>query len=133
MQPTGDGGVEWSRDQFEREIRKLPGVLAVGFAETDEVVIIEVQAGSNAGDELAREATRLAIERFEQPVAVEIVRWPDEPPRDAEARLRLVDVTNDPAAGELVVYLGKGDDRAIGHAPTAHGLLGVVEATVDAI
>jgi hypothetical protein len=52
---------------------------------------------------------------------------------DAETRLRLLDVSSDPAAGQLVVHLAKGDERAVGRASTAHGLLGVVEATVCAI
>ncbi len=74
-----------------------------------------------------------AIEHLGEPVAVEIVRWGDGPPRPGETRLRLLDVTTDPAVGEIAVHLARGEERAVGRASTAHGLLGVVEATVYAI
>jgi len=122
-----------SFDELEIELRRLAGVLAVGFAEADGIVVVEIQAGPDACDELAREATAEAIRRLGRPVAVEVVRWGDGPPRPAEARLRLLDVATDPAAGELAVHLARGDERAVGRASTAHGLLGVVEATVYAI
>lgn len=120
-------------DDLELALRRLPGVVAVGFSETDGLVIVEVQAGPEACDELARDATALAIEHLGKPVAVEVVRWGDGPPRLGETRLRLLDVTTDPAAGEVAVHLARGEERAVGRASTAHGLLGVVEATVYAI
>jgi hypothetical protein len=96
-------------------------------------VVVEVQVGPEACDEIARDATVLATELLSGPVAVEVVRWGDGPPRPPETRLRVVDVTTDPPAGELAVHLERGDERAVGRASTAHGLLGVVEATVYAI
>lgn len=120
-------------DALELELRRLPGVLAVGFAEARGITIVELQAGPEADDGLARDATLLACERLGQPIAVEIVRWGDGPPRPGEARLRVLDVTTDPAAGELAVHLARDDERAIGRASTAHGLLAVVEATVYAV
>ena len=122
-----------SLDELELGLRRLPGVLAVGFAETAGLVIVEVQAGPDACDELARDATVLALQHLGEPVAVEVVRWGDGPPRAGETRLRLVEVTTDPAAGEITVHLTRDEERAVGRASTAHGLLGVVEATVYAI
>lgn len=122
-----------SLDALELELRGLPGVLAVGFAEADGVTIVELQAGPDACDELARDATLLACAQLAQPLAVEIVRWGDGAPAPAESRLRVLDVTTDPAAGELAVHLARGDERAVGRASTAHGLLSVVEATVYAV
>ncbi len=120
-------------DDLELELRRLPGVLAVGFSETEGLVIVELQAGPDAADELARDATMLATEHLGNPTAVEIVRWGDGPPGSNETRLRLVEVTTDPAAGELAVHLAHGEERAVGRASSAHGLLGVVEATVHAV
>jgi hypothetical protein len=122
-----------SLDDLELGLRRLPGVLAVGFEETEGLVIVEVQAGPDACDDLARDATVLAIEHLGEPVAVEIVRWGDGPPRPGDTRLRLVDVTTDPAAGEIAVHMARGEERAVGRASTAHSLLGVVEATVYAV
>jgi hypothetical protein len=122
-----------SLDDLELELRRLPGVLAVGFAETAGFVIVELQAGPDAADELARDATVLATKHIGERSAVEIVRWGDGPPRPNETRLRVIEVTTDPAGGDLAVHLARGEERAVGRASTTHGLLGVVEATVYAI
>jgi hypothetical protein len=119
-------------DELELGLRRLPGVVAVGFAEAEGLTIVEVQTGPEAADDVARDATVLAIEHIGPTVAVEIVRWGDGPPRPAETRLRLLEVTTDPGAGEIAVHIGRGEERAIGRASTARGLLGVVEATVYA-
>jgi hypothetical protein len=122
-----------SLDDLELELRRMPGVLSVGFAETEGLVVVELQAGPDAADDLARTATMLAINHLGNPTAVEVVRWGDGPPGPSEARLRLVEVTTDPAAGELSVHLARDEERAIGRAASSHGLLGVVEATVYAV
>jgi hypothetical protein len=122
-----------SLDDLELELRRMPGVLAVGFAESEGLVVVELQAGPEATEDLAREATMAAITHLGNPTAVEIVRWGDGPPGPKESRLRLVEVTTDPAAGELSVHLARDDERAVGRASSSHGLLGVVEATMYAI
>ena len=122
-----------SLDDLELELRRMPGVLAVGFAESEGLVVVELQAGPDATEDLAREATTAAIAHLGNPTAVEIVRWGDGPPGPNESRLRLVEVTTDPAAGELSVHLARDDERAVGRASSSHGLLGVVEATMYAI
>ena len=120
-------------DLLELQLRRLAGVIAVGFVETDGVLVVELQAGAEAYDELARDATLLAVEHAEGPVAVELVRWGDGAPPQRESRLRLVEITTDPGAGELTVRVARGDDEAIGRASTAAGLPAAVEATVYAV
>ena len=120
-------------DLLELQLRRLAGVIAVGFVETDGVLVVELQAGAEAYDELARDATLLAVEHAEGPVAVELVRWGDGAPPQRESRLRLVEITTDPGAGELTVRLARGNDEAIGRASTAGGLPAAVEATVYAV
>ena len=75
----------------------------------------------------------LAVEHTDGPVAVEVVRWGDGGPHHPEARLRLVELTTDPAAGELTVRLARGEQEAVGRASTAGGLPAAVEATVYAV
>jgi hypothetical protein len=119
-------------DDLELELRRLRGVVAVGFTETPGLLVVELQAGPEADDDVARAATLLVDARAGRRATVEVVRWGDGPPAPRERRLRLVDVTTDPAAGDIAVHLARGEDHAIGRAAAAHGLLGVVEATVYA-
>jgi hypothetical protein len=120
-------------EELELELRRLRGVLSVGFTDTPGLLVVELQTGPEADDDVARAATLLVDARAGRRAVVEVVRWGDGPPAPREQRLRLVDVTADPAAGDLAVHLACGEDEAIGRAATPHGLLGVVEATVHAI
>jgi hypothetical protein len=108
-------------------------VVAVGFVESDDLVIVELQAGPDASDDLARDATLLATAHLRDPVAVEVVRWGDGGPRQPERRLRLVEVSTDPSVGELSVRLAHDDEEAVGRASTSGGLPAAVEATIAAI
>jgi hypothetical protein len=122
-----------SLDQLELRLRRLTGVVAVAFVQTDELVVIEVQAGADATDDLARDATILAAQHVHGPVAVEVVRWGDGGPHTPESRLELLEVTTDPSIGEITVRLGRGEEEATGRASTAGGLPAAVEATVVAV
>ena len=46
-------------DDLELELRRLPGVFAVGSTEHDDLVVVELQVGPDACDEIAREATTI--------------------------------------------------------------------------
>jgi hypothetical protein len=120
-------------DELEVELRRLPGVLAVSLVEADGLLFVEIQAGDEAHDGLARDVTVATREHTDQSVAVEVVRWGDGGPHEHERRLRLVEITTDPAAGELTVRLARGEEESVGRASTAAGLPAAVEATVYAI
>jgi hypothetical protein len=122
-----------SLDDLELALRRLPGVVAVGFVETDDLVLVEVQAGADAYDDLPRDATLLAAEHVRGSVAVEVVRWGDGGPHQPEARLQLVDLATDPGVGEVSVTLARGEEEATGRASTAGGLPAAVEATIVAV
>ena len=122
-----------SIDELEVELRKLAGVVAVAFVERDRLLLVEVQAAPDAPDDLARTATAVAVEHTGGTVAVEVVRWGDGGPHVHEARLRLVEVGTDLTAGTLLVRLARDEEEAVGRAPTEHGLLSAVEATVYAV
>ena len=120
-------------DELEVELRRLPGVAAVSLVEADGLLFVEIQAGPEAYDGLARDVTVATREHTDQSVAVEVVRWGDGGPHEHERRLRLVEITTDPAAGELTVRLARGEEESVGRASTAAGLPAAVEATVYAI
>jgi hypothetical protein len=122
-----------SLDELDLALRRLRGVLAVGFVEADGLLLVEVQAGAEAYHDLARDATLLAAEHASGPVAVELVRWGGGAPPQREGRLQLVELTTDPAAGELTVRLARGAEEALGRASTGGGLPAAVEATVYAV
>ena len=122
-----------SLDELEVQLRALPGVLAVSLVEADGLLFVEVQAGADATEGLARDVTVATRDHTEGSVAVEVVRWGDGGPHEREARLRLVEITTDPAAGELTVRLALREQEAVGRASTAAGLPAAVEATVYAV
>jgi hypothetical protein len=122
-----------SLDELEVQLRGLPGVVAVSLVEADGLLFVEIQAGVEANEGLARDVTVATREHTAGSVAVEVVRWGDGGPHEHEGRLRLVEITTDPAAGELTVRLARGEEEAVGRASTAAGLQAAVEATVYAI
>ncbi len=67
-------------DELELQLRRIPGVLAVGFAEGGPAFLVEVQADPNAAETLPRQVAALAVRNIDGPVAVEIVRWGDGAP-----------------------------------------------------
>jgi hypothetical protein len=147
-------------DDLELELRKLPGVHAAGFEERDDVLLIQLHAGTERGDQpLPVAATRIAARHSDRPVAVEVVRWRDapkvhtaevppvtapagEPPPAAPAgeegeeesrRPRLLAVLAFPDTDEVEVHLILEGRRTIGRAPGSRGLVGVAEATIEAL
>jgi hypothetical protein len=107
-------------------------------------------------------ASRIAARHSDRPVAVEVVRWRSEPvsaaappavlataeedvelevhdvqPRELreeeERRARLLAVLAFPDTDELEVHLILEGKRTIGRAAASNGLVGAVEATIDAV
>jgi hypothetical protein len=99
-------------------------------------------------------ASRIAARHSDRPVAVEVVRWRDapavatantapaiEPPPAAAAetaepeshRPRLLAVLAFPDTDEVEVHLILDGRRTIGRAPGSRGLVGVAEATMEAL
>jgi hypothetical protein len=147
-------------DDLELELRKLPGVHSAGFEERDDVLLIQLHAGSERGAQpLPVAATRIAARHSDRPVAVEVVRWRNAPelrnaPAAPEAiaagagataardvgydeegslRPRLLAVLAFPDTDEVEVHLILEGRRTIGRAPGSRGLVGVAEATIEAL
>jgi hypothetical protein len=150
-----------SLDDLELELRKLPGVRAAGFEERDDMLLVQLHVGERTerGDQpLPVSASRIAARHSDRPVAVEVVRWrstPSAPPAPTPAisapapaptgevsegeaegeprRARLLAVLAFPDTDELEVHLILDGKRTIGRATASAGLVGAVEATIDAI
>jgi hypothetical protein len=159
---TADGAVSGSLDDLELELRKLPGVRAAGFEERDDMLLIQLHV-ADKGEKLEMpvpvSASRIAARHSDRPVAVEVVRWrsvavapapaplaavstpvavpagdehDDEDTTDAR-RARLLAVLAFPDTDELEVHLILEGRRTIGRAAASTGLVGAVEATIDAV
>jgi hypothetical protein len=146
-------------DELELELRKLPGVHSAGFEERDDVLLIQLHAGPERSEQpLPVAATRIAARHSDRPVAVEVVRWRNQPqpqpqpaavttgaevPPPAAAsgeaggeeshRPRLLAVLAFPDTDEVEVHLILEGRRTIGRAPGSRGLVGVAEATIEAL
>jgi hypothetical protein len=149
-------------DELELELRRLPGVHSAGFEERDDVLLIQLHAGPERSDQpLPVAASRIAARHSDRPVAVEVVRWRNQPqpqpqPQPAPAavtagpegaspahtgeaggeeshRPRLLAVLAFPDTDEVEVHLILEGRRTIGRAPGSRGLVGVAEATIEAL
>jgi hypothetical protein len=149
-----------SLDDLELELRKLPGVRAAGFEERDDVLLVQLHVADKPErpeQPVPVSASRIAARHSSRPVAVEVVRWrtmqaiaapaaiaavpapapvsvPVEEGEAAESRrARLLAVLAFPDTDELEVHLILEGRRTIGRAAASNGLVGAVEATIDAI
>ena len=149
-------------DDLELELRRLPGVRAAGFDERDDMLLVQLHVGDERSEQpLPISASRIAARHSDRPVAVEVVRW-RQPAQTAiedaavdltdavEAgdadfdgagggeptdtrRPRLLAVLAFPDTDELEVHLILEGRRTIGRAPASSGLIGAVDATIDAV
>jgi hypothetical protein len=144
-------------DDLELELRKLPGICWVAFRELGDRLVVQVHATHDAHNDVALEASRIAARHCELPIAVDVVRWmtPPGPGTERARRENMAPHANGSSAdaagtapkppfellrvltvadtAEIEVHLGDGATRTIGRAALARGLLGAVEATVEAI
>lgn len=58
---------------------------------------------------------------------------PQAPAEKKRVRIELLSVTTSPENDEIEIHLSLGDTRTIGRAPSSRGLLGAIDATVEAI
>jgi hypothetical protein len=152
-----------SLDDLELELRKLPGVRAAGFEERDDMLLIQLHVGDADSYEqpVPIAASRIAARHWQRPVVVEVVRWRSAPSANGPSaaasaaplapstrtgvraagaegaadgrRPRLLAVLAFPDTDELEVHLIHDGKRTIGRAAASTGLVGAVEATLDAI
>jgi hypothetical protein len=149
-----------SLDDLELELRKLPGVRAAGFEARDDMLLVQLHVTDKterSDQPVPVSASRIAARHSDLPVAVEVIRWRTAPALAAPAavaapalpeatapgaaadegqeprRARLLAVLAFPDTDELEVHLILEGKRTIGRAPASSGLVGAVEATIEAI
>lgn len=120
-------------DALELELRRLPGVVGVGFgAEASGTIVHLFAPGTGSREELRRRAAQLTQAHLDTAAQIEIDdgRGPVEP---AEmGRVRLLAVRLDTEEGEVEVHLSHEDRRTVGRG-TAHSLKAAAAATIDAL
>ena len=148
-------------DDLELELRRLPGVRAAGFDEHEDMLLVQLHVGDDRSEQpIPVSASRIAARHADRPVAIEVVRWRQPMPVAAEdtdpeldltaetdvdeaadalaeggdtRRPRLLAVLAFPDTDELEVHLILEGRRTIGRAPASRGLVGAVDATIDAV
>lgn len=105
-------------DALELELRRIPGVLAVGFTDEGESLILHVLSDVTPGaaPELRRQVSLWVRANLDRPVVIEVedVEPPAVSPERGRVRLEAVRV--DEFSQSLDVQLGLGSRRAVGRA-----------------
>lgn len=145
-------------DELELELRKLPGVRAVGFTERDKMLFVQLHSEGTQDSELSLQAAKIAQRGSELPVTVEVVRWQSASIPKTNAlhavdlteeerasatvvsetetrgvRVKLLAVLSFPDTDEVEVHLTFGGERSVGRAKASAGLSAAVIATLDAV
>lgn len=136
-------------DDLEFELRRLPGVRAVGFTTTVDLLLVRIHVdGDAAAPDLPTTAARLAVRRADRPIAIELVRPgarsasapPTQPApvastesTESTARPRLLAVLAFPETDEIEVHLAHAGRRVVGRARAGGGLAAAAEATAAAL
>lgn len=111
-------GVDTSLDALELELRRIPGVLGVGFTDEGESVVVHVlsDVAPAAAPELRRQVSLWVRANLDRPVVIEVEDV--EPPTVAPSRgrVRLEAVRVDGFSQSLDVHMLFGTRRAVGRA-----------------
>lgn len=139
--PTGSPAL----DDLEFGLRRLPGVRAVGFTATPDLLLVRLHVGADdAAPDLPTAAARLAGRSADRPVAIEVVRAGAQPLRapaadtapatgETATRPRLLAVLAFPETDEIEVHLAHAGRRVVGRARAGGGLAAAAEATTAAL
>jgi hypothetical protein len=121
------------RNDFELELRRLPGVAGVGFSERDGMTVVHLLApDTDRVEEIRRRAGQLGKRHVEGPVTIELDDGDGPVAPSAESRVRLLAVRRDRESGETEVHLAFGASRTVGRGP-GDALKGAAEAAVEGL
>jgi len=138
MSPATRGDSVWSIDDLELELRKLPGVRAAGFEDSDDMLVVQLHVADrteriNRTDRsdvsVPVSASRIAARHSDRPVAVEVVRWrtpPTPAPLPAAEPVAPEAAPRETAAAEVA-------PPEAGAAESGAAAATVIDATVDEV
>lgn len=122
-------------DILELELRRLPGVVGVGYSDEGDTVVLHVLADvPDAGPtELRRQVSQRARAHLDKPLVIELEDLDDQSATTRRpVRVRLEGVRVDGFSQELDVHLGLGTRRVIGRG-RAGSPADAAAATLDAL
>lgn len=121
-------------DVLELELRRLPGVVGVGYSDEGDTVVLHVLADVPAAgpSELRRQVSQRARAHLDKPLVIELEDMADQGTPRRPARVRLEGVRIDGFSQELDVHLGLGAHRVVGRGQ-AGSPADAAAATLDAL
>ena len=128
------GGANEAFDTLELELRRLPGVLGVGYSDEGDTVVVHVLAEvpSAGPTELRRQVSQRARVHLDKPLVIELEDLAGKGPVRRPTRVRLEGVRVDGFSQELDVHLGLGARRVVGRGH-AGSPADAAAATLDAL
>ena len=108
--------VDEALDALELELRRLPGIVAVGFTDEGESLVVHVLAETSpaASPELRRQVTQRARANLDRPVVIELEDVAPPPVSPGRGRVRLESVQVDTFSQTLEVHVALGMRRSVG-------------------
>ncbi|HVF75417.1 MAG TPA: hypothetical protein VM938_10245 [Acidimicrobiales bacterium] len=103
-------------DTLELELRRLPGIVGVGYSDEGDTVVVHVLADvpQVGPSELRRQVSQRARAHLDKPLVIEVEDLAAPRPTRYPARVRLDGVRVDAFSQELDVHLALGSRRVVG-------------------
>lgn len=121
------------RNDLELELRRLPGVVGVGFSERDGMTVVHLLApGAEGVDEIRRRAGQLGKRHVDGAISIELDDGHGPVAQPPESRVRMLAVRRDTESDETEVHLAFGSSRTVGRGP-GDALKGAAEATIEGL
>jgi hypothetical protein len=120
-------------DQLELELRRLPGVVGIGFSEEDGVVVVHVQAATPNGlSALRRQIVQRARAFVDRTLVIDLQEVRSQVVTAERGRVKLVSVRVENFSQEMEVHLAHQGVHTVGRA-TAGSPSEAVDATLQAL
>lgn len=118
---------------FELELRRVSGVVGVGFSDRAGVTVVHLLAPeAERADDIRRRASQLGKTYVDGVVSIEVDDGNGPIPLGAESRVQLLSVGRDRETSETEVHIALGQVRTVGRGP-GDILKGAAEAVVEGL
>lgn len=108
--------VDQALDSLELELRRIPGVVGIGFSDEGGVVVVHILADESVlrSGELRRQVTQQARAHVDRPLVIEMEDVEAPAPAVERGRVRLEGVVVDSFSKALDVHVAFGSRRSVG-------------------